>query len=135
MRFPKGKVFEDAYTLPQLLKEVRKLKTSSCGFYHYCDNPQGITATATGQQLRQLLEAHLTNGMPVDDTYYMHLLNIQIDVCEQTDDEPTLPHRKVNTALFSGAQKLKAIANNILGIKQLCKITRFVHLFRKPNRW
>ena len=135
VRFPKGKVFEDAYTLPLLLKESQKVKTTALGFYHYCDNQQGITATATGQQLRQLLEAHLTNGMPVDDIYYLHLLNIQIDVCEQTDNEPTLPHRKVNTALFSGAQKLKAIANNILGIKQLCKIIRFVHLFRKPSRW
>ena len=134
VRFPKGKVFEDAYTLPQLLKEVRKLKTASCGFYHYCDNPQGIPATATGQQLRQLLEAHLTNGMPVDDTYYMHLLNIQIDVCEQTGDEPILTPRIVNIALFNGASKLKATANNILGIKQLCKITRFIHLFKKPSR-
>ena len=134
VRFPKGKVFEDAYTLPQLLKEVRKLKTTSCGFYHYCDNPQGITATATGQQLRQLLEAHLTNGMPVDDTYYIHLLNIQIDVCEQTGNEPTLTPRRIDTTRFRGSKKLKAIANNILGIKQLCKITRFIHLFKKPSR-
>lgn len=135
IRFPKGKVFEDAYTLPLLLKEVRKLKTTSCGFYHYCDNSQGITATATGQQLRQLLEAHLTNGMPIDDTYYMHLLNIQIDVCEQTTDEPILTPRRIDTAHFSGSKKLKAITNNTLGIKQLCKIIHFVHLFRKPSRW
>lgn len=135
IRFPKGKVFEDAYTLPLLLKEVRKLKTTSCGFYHYCDNSQGITATATGQQLRQLLEAHLTNGMPIDDTYYMHLLNIQIDVCEQTTDEPILTPRRIDTSHFSGSKKLKAITNNTLGIKQLCKITHFVHLFRKPSRW
>ena len=135
IRFPKGKVFEDAYTLPLLLKEVRKIKTTSCGFYHYYDNSQGITATATGQQLRQLLEAHLTNGMPIDDTYYMHLLNIQIDVCEQTTDEPILTPRRIDTSHFSGSKKLKAITNNTLGIKQLCKIIHFVHLFRKPSRW
>ena len=121
VRYPKGKVFEDAYTLPLLLRKARKVKTTALGFYHYCWNPQGITATATGEQLRHLLEAHLTNGMPMDDAYYLHLLNIQIDVCEQTKDKPTLTHRKVNVTLFSGAERLKAITNNLLGIKQLCK--------------
>lgn len=135
VRYPKGKVFEDAYTLPELLRKARKVKTSSKGFYHYCWNEQGITATATGQQLRQLLEAHMTNGMPMDDTYYLHLLNIQIDVCEQTKDKPTLTHRKVNVTLFSGAERLKAITNNLLGIKQLCKIIHFIHRFKKPSRW
>jgi glycosyltransferase involved in cell wall biosynthesis len=135
VRYPKGKVFEDAWTLPLLLKKARKVKTTARGFYHYCWNQEGITATATGQQLRQLLEAHLTNGMPMDDTYYLHLLNIQIDVCEQTGDEPTLAARTVDTGLFDGAAKLKAITNNILGINQLCKIIRFVHRFKKPSRW
>lgn len=135
VRYPKGKVFEDAYTLPELLRKARKVKTSSKGFYHYCWNEQGITATATGQQLRQLLEAHMTNGMPMDDTYYLHLLNIQIDVCEQTGDVPRLMPRKVDTTIFTGANKLKAIANNLLGIKQLCKTIHFVHHIKKPSRW
>jgi glycosyltransferase involved in cell wall biosynthesis len=135
VRYPKGKVFEDAYTLPELLRKARKVKTSSKGFYHYCWNEQGITATATGQQLRQLLEAHMTNGMPMDDTYYLHLLNIQIDVCEQTGDVQRLMPRKVDTTIFTGANKLKAIINNTLGIRQLCKIIHFVHHVKKPNRW
>lgn len=135
VRYPKGKVFEDAYTLPVLLKKARKVKTTSKGFYHYCWNEQSITATATGQQLRQLLEAHLTNGMPMDDTYYLHLLNIQIDVCEQTEDPPRLTPRKVDTTKFMGTDKLKAIINNSFGIKQLCKIIHFVHHIKKPNRW
>jgi len=135
VRYPKGKVFEDAYTLPVLLKKARKVKTTSKGFYHYCWNEQSITATATGQQLRQLLKAHLTNGMPMDDTYYLHLLNIQIDVCEQTGDPPRLTPRKVDTTKFMGTDKLKAIINNSFGIKQLCKIIHFVHHIKKPNRW
>ena len=135
VRFPKGKVFEDAYTLPLLLRKARKVKTTAHGFYHYCWNPEGITATTTGEQLRQLLEAHLTNGMLMDDSYYLHLLNIQIDVCEQTPDAPTLTPRTVNVASLSGSKKLKAIINNILGIRLLCKIIRFVHRFKKPSRW
>ena len=50
VRFPEGKVFEDAYTLPHLLRQVRQLKTTSKGSYHYCDNPQGLTATARGRE-------------------------------------------------------------------------------------
>ena len=134
-RFPKGKVFEDAYTLPLLLQQARKVKTTARGYYHYCANPKGITATAGGRELAMLLEAHLQNQMPIDDRYYLHLLNIQIDVCEQTPDAPTLTPRTVNVASFSGSKKLKAIINNILGIRLLCKIIRFVHRFKKPSRW
>lgn len=135
VRYPKGRVFEDVYTLPHLLRKAHTIKTASRGAYHYCHNPKGITATAGGEQLAQLLEAHLGSGMPVDDTYYLHLLNIQIDVCEQTGRQPTLPPRTVETTRYRGAQKLKAISNNLLGIKQLCRITRYIHLFKKPSRW
>ena len=76
VRFPYGKVFEDAWTLPLLLRQCHKVMTTSHGFYHYQWNPEGITAKADGHQLAMLLEAHLTNGMPVNDIYYLHLLNI-----------------------------------------------------------
>jgi glycosyltransferase involved in cell wall biosynthesis len=127
VRYPKGKVFEDAYTLPELLRKARKVKTSSKGFYHYCWNEQGITATATGQQLRQLLEAHMTNGMPMDDTYYLHLLNIQMDVCELTGRMPILPYYHVNPKNVNGVLKLKAILLNLLGANNLCCINKLIH--------
>ena len=133
VRFPYGKVFEDAWTLPLLLRQCHKVMTTSHGFYHYQWNPEGITAKADGHQLAMLLEAHLTNGMPVNDIYYLHLLNIQIDVCEQTGDEPRLPVRRLQR-VGSVKQKLKTIALNILGINGLCKVSKLLHKVRKPSR-
>ena len=134
IRFLKGKVFEDAYTLPLLLKLSKTIRTTSKGFYHYSVNPNGITAKANGQQLAQLLEAHLSNDMPIDDEYYMHLVNIQMDVWEQTSGPVTLPLRQVKTAALSNRVKIKAIALNLLGIKILCRISKTIHLFKKPSR-
>ena len=127
VRFPEGKVFEDAYTLPLLLRQVRLLKTTSKGSYHYCDNPQGLTATARGRELAMLLEAHLQSQMPIDDRYYLHLLNIQMDVFELTGAEPVLPLRRLNPAGFKGVEKLKAHLLNLLGINRICKLNTFIH--------
>ena len=135
IRYPHGKVFEDVYTLPLLLQKTHKIVTTSRGFYHYWFNPNGITATADGTKLAQLLDAHLNSCMPVDDEYFMYLVNIQIDVCEQTGSPPILNERKINTSIFSGKFKLKAIILNMLGINVLCKITRLTHTIKKPTRW
>ena len=135
IRYPQGKVFEDVYTLPLLLRNAKRISTTSLGGYHYEWNPVGITATADGEKLAQLLDAHLTAGMPIDDSYYMHLLNIQMDVREQIGAPITLPNRKVNASNLNGKQKIKAILLNILGINTLCKINKFIHRFKKPTHW
>lgn len=135
IRYPKDYVFEDVYTLPHLLKSAKKIKTSSKGYYHYCYNPQGITAKADGKQLEMLLDAHLLSGMPMDDTYYLHLLNIQIDVWERLGGPIRLPFRNINPKAFRGIKKLKAIINNILGIERICIISKFIHRFKQPSRW
>ena len=134
IRFPNGKVFEDAFTTPKLLKAAHSIRTTRQGSYHYCDNPQGITAKADGHQLAMLLEAHLGNHMPINDDYYMHLLNIQIDVWEQAGLPVTLPSRKVDIRLFQGYNKLKAIILNALGINIICKISKLIHHIKKPRR-
>ena len=135
VRYPKGKVFEDVYTLPLLLRKAKRVSTTSQGCYHYEWNPSGITATADGEKLAMLLEAHLTSGMPIDDSYYMYLVNIQIDVREQTEKPLILPKKKLNVSNLKGKQKLKAILLNFLGISILCRISKFIHLFKKPSRW
>lgn len=135
IRYPKGKVFEDVYTLPLLLQKARKIATTRLGYYHYSFNPNGITATADGQKLAQLLHAHLGSGMPVDDEYYMYLVNIQIDVWEQTGAPLILNKRKVNTSIIHGKQKLKAIFINKLSIRTLCTISKLAHRIKRPSRW
>ena len=135
VRFPKGKVFEDVYTLPQLLKLCSKIVTTSNGYYHYCTNLKGITATAGGKELAMLLDAHLSSDMPVDDHYFLHLLNIQMDVWEQTGAPVKLSKRRLNVNSFNGAKKIKAILYNILGINKLCHLNKLIHHVKKPNRW
>ena len=134
IRFPKGRIFEDAYTFPKLLQQTSVIRTSHLGAYHYSWNPSSITATADGTGLAQLLDAHLTNGMPVDDCYYLHLVNIQMDVWERTGAPILLPERQVDTSLFKGHNKLKAVLLNKLGIRLLCRINKLIHYVRKPNR-
>ncbi len=135
IRYPKRKVFEDVYTLPLLLRKAKRISTTSQGCYHYEWNPSGITATADGKKLAMLLDAHLTSGMPIDDRYYMYLVNIQMDVWEQTGRPIILPTRQVNTSSLDGKLKIKSILLNVLGISTLCRINKFIHYFKKPNRW
>ena len=133
IRFPRGIVFEDIHTLPLLLKKAKTIMTTGKGLYYYCQNPSGITATADGNALRMLLQPHVKivrNSHRQDhdfQTYYLHVLNIQMDVFELTGDEPVLPLIKLEPRLFHGLVRLKASLLNRLGIKRLCKLNKFVH--------
>lgn len=135
IHFPVDKVFEDVYTTPKLLQKATKIVTTSKGFYHYSNNPQGITLQAGGKELSMLLEGNLQNGMPMDDAYYLYLVNIQMDVVEQTNDSITLPKRHLNIWNFTGKKKIKVILLNLLGISILCKLSKILHLVKKPSRW
>ena len=87
IRYPEGRVFEDIFTLPQLLNETRMAVTTNKGLYYYTHNPNGITQTATGKELTQLLDSHLRylNQWPnIDSNFYAMLLNIQRDVYTAT---------------------------------------------------
>ena len=94
---------------------------------------QYISATAEGNALRMLLTPHseiIHNSDRHDsyfDAYYLHVLNIQMDVYEQTGDKPILYHRHLSVNHFLGLNKLKAIANNALSIYALCKINKWIH--------
>ena len=136
VRFPKGIVFEDVATLPLLLAKACRVRTIADGLYYYCSNDQGITATAQAPQLTMLLEAHL-RVLPhwVDDPYYMHVLNIQLDVTRLTGQPPLLPMRHVSpwSKHYSVSQSLKALAINLLGINRLCKINTLTQRLLKSH--
>ena len=146
VRFPKDKVFEDAHTLPLLLKKAHKVMTTDKGFYHYNSNPDGITANADGLALSSLLNAHLAvinNSQRCDaafQQYYMHVLNIQADVYELagragTGSAPTLPYRRVNPLAkgLSASQRLKALTLIVLGLENTCKLNKILHRWKKPT--
>ena len=133
IRFPRGIVFEDIHTLPLLLKKAKTIMTTGKGLYYYSQNPSGITATADGNALRMLLQPHveIIKDSKLRDTlfqtYYLHVLNIQMDVYEQTSDDPILPQIHLNPQYFNGKQQFKAVALNILGIKRLCITNKILH--------
>lgn len=133
VRFPVGKVFEDAHTLPLLLKKTQTVATSNQGIYYYCSNSNGITQTADGEALRMLLQPHVEMISQMErrdkdfQTYYLHVLNIQMDVYEQTGDDPILPCLPIRPDYFTGIAKVKVIALHALGIKRLCKFNKLVH--------
>ncbi len=134
-RFPKGLLFEDMHILPRLLRHCQRVCTTSSGLYYYCDNPNGITATADGKALASLLAAHLATGMATaSEKYYMHVLNIQLSVCGMTGAKPSLPpmHIKAPEALATG-MRIKALALNILGLNNLCKLYRAI--CKATRRW
>jgi glycosyltransferase involved in cell wall biosynthesis len=135
VRYPVGKIFEDVYTLPLLLQKAQRVVTTARGLYHYTYNRQGITATADGKGLAMLLDAHLQSQMPMDDLYYMYLVNIQMDVWERTGAPILLPARKVETSSLTIKKKLKATILNTIGIKKLCLLNKLLHKVKKPSRW
>ena len=130
VRFPEDRVFEDVATLPQLLLRARTVITTHKGCYYYCMNRGGITATAGGKELNMLLESHIgamTHWQ--DDAYYMHVLNTQMDVCEQLGCIPVLPMRRVSPLAhgLSGRQRIKAMLLDIIGINRLCHFNKTIH--------
>lgn len=139
VRFPEGEVFEDMATLPRLLQHARCIVTGQQGLYHYCWNEQGITATAGADELEQLLDNHLniiTDRRLLDERYYMHIVNIQMDIYELTGKEPQLPSLSVSPLAqgLSLNKRLKAAALNLLGIERLCRTNKTIHrLLRRQS--
>ena len=130
VRFPVGRLFEDVHTLPPLMQSAKVIATTPEGFYHYTDNPDGITRKATGRELQDLLDAHLAyigEGNEVDAAYYAHVLNIQLSVYDLTGKVPQLPRRR-----FLGSLKLLLL--QLLGMKRLCQLIHLTHQLMGRNR-
>lgn len=92
VRYPVGRVFEDMFTLPQLLLRAKRLRIIPHGCYIYHINSSGITAHADhdASMTAMLLTASMEAWRVLDidnapraerklqDLYYMHILNVQI---------------------------------------------------------
>lgn len=134
IRYPAGRVFEDAATFPKLLLAAKDICTTHQGLYYYCWNDEGITAKAKGPELESLLHGHLESlKLWHDAAYYLHVLNIQMDVYEMTGKPPFLPFKRINpfgTGLDS-KQRMKAIMLNLFGLKGICKINKMIHRWKR----
>ncbi|MGM9733501.1 MAG: glycosyltransferase family 2 protein [Prevotella sp.] len=138
VRFPKGKVFEDAWTLPLLLEHAKVVGLSPKGNYVYIENKEGITSRASVDDERMLLSAHLrVLGTPLcpdvkslpQRVYYMHLVDIQMVVSEMSGEAPILPFYRVALRGLSFRQMFKAIVINILGLRFLCACNYYFRRF------
>lgn len=143
LTFPEGRKFEDAYMLPLLLERAYCVATTSLGWYYYCHNPKGITMQAGGEELRDLLQAHLkvlqkdSNSPLAHPTahYYGKVLNVALDVCEATGEVADLPRfKQVCNHPDAGKAGIKVKALNILGLKNLCRTNKLLHCFSKRGR-
>ena len=136
IRFPEGQVFEDVATFPQLLQAAKDICTTCEGMYYYTLSEKGITATAREKELTSLLDSHVqTLRQWHDASYYMHVLNIQMDVCELTGEAPILPFQRINPLAkgLTAKLRLKALALNLFGINGICKINKTIHQWKKPR--
>ncbi len=140
VRFPEGKTFEDAHTLPHLLHHAATIATSSIGYYHYYRNEESITTQADGRAWQSLLEAQvnvLKDMMPLQslkaEHYYMHVFNIQLYAYALGGEEPILPAAKIHHPLGMETmqQKTKALMLNMLGVKRCCKLYRMFYRVRR----
>ena len=123
IRFPVGKVFEDAWIYPLLLQKAQSVTTTSEGCYVYTDNTQGITAKAGADDLVMLLESNIDRGMTVDDAYYLYILNIQLDVYRLSGKILLQERKDISISnIRSLSDKIKVITLKLFGIKGLCRI-------------
>ena len=141
VRYPVGRVFEDMFTLPQLLLRARRLRIMPHGCYIYHINSSGITACADhdASMYAMLLTASLDAWRVLDidnapsamrelqDLYYMHILNIQIDCYRLACDKGVvLPMRCVMPWHLPFMFMLKALALRSFGVKGVCKLFSFL---------
>ena len=133
--FPKGKKFEDVWTLPQILQHEPVVMTISEGMYYYCWNENSITVQASGSDLQQLLDAQIeaAKTLHIDwkdegsSLYYLHVLNIQLDVSKRCKASPILPARKLSSEIGRTAhERIKIFILNTLGLSVLCKLKQWL---------
>ena len=125
--YPEGNKFEDVFTLPKILQRCRIVATTDVGLYYYYDNPKGITQTADGKALTNLLDAHRQVLPRVNDSeYYAHVVNIALDVYEHTGRVPELPELP-----YRDTTKLKL--KHLLGFRRLCQMNKVLHKFYKRS--
>lgn len=128
LRYPIGKKFEDVWLLPRIIQKCQTIATTSCGYYHYDYNPYGITATADGMALQDLLNAHLKVFEQYQNAdYYLSLLNIQIDVFNRLKTPILLPYKRYWT-------NFKLVLVSCLGVKTTCRIMNQLYKWRQRNR-
>ncbi len=143
VRFPIGRSFEDAHTLPVLLEHSHLVATTEEGMYYYTSNPDGLTMNPGSKGLADLLDAHVNQikKLELEDElteYFTHVLNIQLDVYMATKERPVLPvpnlsRKAIGSLPVSRNTKIKLHTLKLIGIKNLCILHRIFHPTRNAH--
>lgn len=131
IRFPKGKWYEDTYTIPTILKKAQYILGSDKGLYYYCSRQDSISNTLCEKGVNDLLQANLeiyyslpqVKGLTkkdIDDLY-LSLCNHQI-IKLQLGGSLSIPDHKIplHRALFTRRPlnyRLKAILKALSGTR------------------
>lgn len=132
-RYAKGKLFEDVWILPEILKSHPNVATTPKGRYIYTENPKGITHSAAKEasQSAELLHAHCNalSSLGIDLTapslskeearLYLSLRNQQRSVRLLDPDFPViLPSRHIPLKAATTIREfIKIFFYNYLGLK------------------
>lgn len=142
-RFPEGKLFEDIYTIPYVMREASAILRSDKGLYYYCSHAGSISRKLTLRSSYDLLAANLEFYLSVKDSnaltekdkddLYLSLCNHQI-VYLRLGGELILPARKFSlwdTVLTKRPvrMKFKALLYCLLGERAW----NLLRLFKKTN--
>jgi hypothetical protein len=147
--FPSGEKFEDIITFAKVLKSSKIFATTSKGLYYYCMNKDGITFTADGKALVELLSANIKviNELMLPNKslkkeygiYFMRLLNIQMDIYNCGIHNIYLKKIKIPLSLLKSDDvsinmKIKILTYKIIGIKGICKLNRHIQILMKHKK-
>lgn len=140
LRFREGRAFEDvAFIIDLLPRDYTIVTVPHMGYVYYL-NPDGITGTASAEEVRLHLETLLnsfwrilnlekTSGSVEEDEFYMAMLDVQIVAYHLSRRPLQLPSRKVAISRHdwqSPVILVKKFILNTFGARATC---RFFSLF------
>lgn len=135
VRFPFGKVYEDIYTLAELLKLKPVIACADQGLYLYHWNDHGIGAIENRERgLSTLLEAQMslvsTLGIDTKERrwhrLYVNMLTSQLYSYRATGQVVLRPQRLSLSGYASRGDTIKALMVNTLGLRLSCKIFKLL---------
>lgn len=139
VEFPKGKAYEDIWTIPLLLKEAKTIKTISKGEYLYYYNKEGICRSGQNESARLKALLHAGEAVGMDwgsknaSNMLMDILNCQVRAYQydkKIDEKAAMLIRKIPfSAARSWHEKVKLTLLRLVGIKVLCFLLSLMNVF------
>lgn len=134
VRFPKGKIYEDVYTLAKLLKNNPIIATTEKGMYLYHWNDAGIVANSSEKNMAELLEAQITlvKSLGINTAEkqwhrtYINMFTTQLHTYKNTG-KIILWDQKVDIKKYNSRNDcIKALMLNILKLKLSCRLFKLI---------